>query len=170
MRRLLSCLMSGLFLITLYAGVSRAAATAPEQASSSPAIEQILDSRCGGCHTRGRIDAARERGDDFLPIAQRMESRGVILTKEERAAIMTFWGPALKNSAPPAPAKNISDEAEAVIQSRCLQCHTRERIDQAIAARLPFATMEAIMLKRGVVLGGRESQILKIFWGSPLSQ
>jgi len=162
--------MSGLFLITLCGGVPVAVTAAPEQASSSPAIEQVLNSRCGGCHTRGRIDAARERGDDFLPIAQRMESRGVILSTEERAAIMTFWGPALKNSAPPTPAKSISDEAEAVIQSRCLQCHTRERIDQAISARLPFATMESIMLKRGVVLSGRESQVLKIFWGSPLLQ
>ena len=84
---------------------------------------------------------------------------------------MTFWGSPHKTTPPaPAAAKSSTEAAEAVINSRCLQCHTRERIDQAIAAQLPFATMEAIMLKRGVVLEEKESQVLKIFWGSPTAK
>lgn len=167
--RLFALLLPGLALLAL---VGAAEAVAPPEAlQSATGIEQVLDSRCGSCHTRERIDAARARGEALLPITQRMEGLGVRLTAEERAAIMTFWGSPHKTTAPPPAAVNSSTEAaEAVIKSRCLQCHTRERIDQAIAAQLPFATMEAIMLKRGVVLEEKESQVLKIFWGSPLAK
>jgi mono/diheme cytochrome c family protein len=166
MLRFTLLLSSGLLLLTL-AGTA-AAVTTPEAPRTPAGIEQVLDSRCGGCHTRERVDAARARGEAILPITQRMEGLGARLTSEERATIMTFWGSPHKTTPPsPATANSSTQAAEAVIKSRCLQCHTRERIDQAIAAQLPFATMEAIMLKRGVVLEEKESQVLKIFWGSP---
>ncbi|HBT82767.1 MAG: hypothetical protein A2091_13445 [Desulfuromonadales bacterium GWD2_61_12] len=169
MRRFALLLSSGPLLLAL-AGAALAVTT-PEAPQAPAGIEQVLDSRCGGCHTRERIDAARARGEAILPITQRMEERGVRLTSEERATIMTFWGSPHKTTPPaPAAAKSSTEAAEAVINSRCLQCHTRERIDQAIAAQLPFATMEAIMLKRGVVLEEKESQVLKIFWGSPTAK
>lgn len=170
MRRLVVFLSSGLFLLIMGHSVL-AATTAPDMTKAPPAIERVLDSRCGGCHTRARIDAARARGEDIVPITRRMEGLGARLNTEERATIMTFWGSTHKTSTPaPTPVMATVGEAEAVIQARCLQCHTRERIDQAIAAQLPFATMEAIMLKRGVVLSEKESGVLKIFWGSPLAK
>lgn len=168
MPRLATCLLTGMILVALGTAVWAVAAT-PTTVPTPPAIEQILDSRCGNCHSRGRIEAARTRGEDIVTITSRMEGLGAILTAEERTAIMTFWGPALKTESP-APPKTTVSEAEAVINARCLQCHTRARIDQAIAAQLPFATMEAIMLKRGVVLNEKESGALKIFWGSPLAK
>jgi len=169
MLRLAVSLLTATLLIALTGSSVWAEVPGLKAAATPPAIEQILDSRCGSCHTRGRIDAARTRGEDMAAITSRMEGLGAALTTEERTAIMTFWGPALK-PATPAPPKAVLSEAEAVIKSRCLQCHPRERIDQAIAAQLPFATMEAIMLKRGVALSKEESGVLKIFWGSPLAK
>lgn len=168
MPRLTTFLLTGTIVVAL-GTAAWAVAAAPATVPTPPAIEQILDSRCGSCHSRGRIEAARARGEDMAGITSRMEGLGAALTAEERTAVMTFWGPPLK-PAPPAPSKATMTEAEMVIKSRCLQCHPRERIDQAIAAQLPFATMEAIMLKRGVALSKEESGVLKIFWGSPLAK
>ena len=99
MLRFALCLFAGTLVVALFSS-AWAVDTVSNAAPTPPAIEQILDSRCGSCHTRGRIEAARARGEDMVGITSRMEGLGAALTAEERTAVMTFWGPPLKPAPP----------------------------------------------------------------------
>lgn len=139
-------------------------------ASDPAAFEKVLKDRCSSCHTRERIDAARRQGGDIAAITGKMATHGARISQQEQQVLGTFWGSPLKEKGPkPAKlAKSRDEEVQTVIETRCLRCHTRERIDLALAQKLPFTSVEAMMARRGVVLTSRENEVLKIFWGAPL--
>lgn len=142
-------------------------AAAPSAPPSVPSFEEVLASRCGLCHTRERIEQARRRGGDATPVLQRMEARGARLSAAERSALAAFWGNPLKEGEP-RPDRGELSAYRQLIETRCRQCHPRERIDEAIARQLPLQSLEALLARRGVVLSPREAEVLKIFWGEPL--
>lgn len=161
-------------LLLLAGSVGIAVAGVPATPPPSPgaaSVEQVLERRCGQCHTRERIDRARQRGEDLGAIAARMEQRGAQLSAQEKSTLTAFWGNPLLPSTPPAAAEVGGLAAyRSLIETRCLQCHTRERIDEAIARQVPLQSVEAVLLRRGVVLDRGESEVLRAFWGKPLSR
>jgi uncharacterized membrane protein len=61
--------------------------------------------------------------------------------------------------------------AHAVIQSRCITCHTDQVIKDAIAAGKNMPKIQAEMEKKGARLNADERQVLGIFWSrTPLKE
>lgn len=164
--------MRSLSLIVMLWGLGLSVAWGVAPATDPASFEKVLRERCSTCHTRERIDVARRQGGDVTAITGKMLSHGARLSQQEQQVLGTFWGSPLKEKAvkenKPAAGKN--DEVRAIIENRCLRCHTRERIDLALAQKLPFASVEAMMARRGVVLTSRENEVLKVFWGNPLTK
>ena len=156
-----------LFLGSVSAVVAAVPDTTPGPERPATSFEQVLAQRCGQCHTRERIDQARRRGAEAGTVLQRMEGQGVRLSPQERSTLSAFWGSPLKSEKPTEPGRDAS-AYRTLIETRCLQCHTRERIDQAIARQLSLQSLEALLARRGVTLNLRESEVLKAFWGEPL--
>lgn len=136
-----------------------------------PPLQRVLEQRCTGCHTLERVGIALDQGRDLDSILQAMQARGAVLNEQDRQVLGTFWGPSARTTAvQPLAAPITKEQASAfdrVIEQRCLLCHTRERIDDAIARRLPFEPIETIMRDRGAVLSPEERQVLRTFWGKP---
>lgn len=144
------------------------------QSDLAPQLQRVLEQRCTGCHTLERVNIAIEQGRDLAEIQAAMLARGAILSSEDKQILGTFWGhperAAQDQTQSPLAAPITAQDAQAferVIEQRCLSCHTRERIDEAIARRLPFEPIEEMMRKRGVTLTPQEQQTLKIFWEQP---
>lgn len=140
---------------------------APSAGGANPSFEEVLAKRCGFCHTRERIEQARRRGDMAEAVLQRMAGQGVSLSSDERSTLTAFWGNPLREPAPASAAEGLSAYLK-IIETRCLQCHTRERIDAAIVRQLPWQPLEALLARRGVTLTPGESEVLRAFWGEPL--
>jgi len=138
---------------------------------SEKAFQEIIDRRCTVCHTRERIDAARREKRDLAEIQRQMEERGAILTPEDKKIMGTFWGSPLKSAEEkPSTELTLKEEYRAILETRCVHCHSLDRIDEAIARQIPFASVEEILLQRGVILTERERSVLGTFWGSPLRE
>ncbi|PLY02965.1 MAG: hypothetical protein C0624_07290 [Desulfuromonas sp.] len=140
----------------------------------APQLQQVLELRCTGCHTLERVNIALHQGRDLAELQAAMLARGAILSNEDKQILGTFWGqpsPVPQETADtPMAAPITAREAEAferIIKQRCLLCHTRERIDDAIERRLPFEPIEKMMRARGASLTPDEQQTLQIFWGQP---
>ncbi len=135
-------------------------------------FEQVIDLRCTVCHTRERIEQAIAEKRDRTTIQREMEARGAILTERDKEVLGTFWGkPQRGDGTPLAPGAYVEEEGwlefQRIIEARCLLCHTRERIDQAVEKHLPFEPIEELMLKRGAQLTPAERKVLRTFWGGP---
>lgn len=137
-------------------------------------MNHALLERCNTCHDLERVESALKQGRSLDEIQTAMNAQGATLSAKEKETLGTFWGeasgvkPAQENTpiAEPVTAQQAA-EFDRVIKQRCLGCHTRERIDDAIAKQLPFEPIEQMMLKRGAVLNPNEQEVLKIFWEQP---
>lgn len=161
-------LLAILLLLATTVAVEAAVPVAPAPTLDGASFEQLLETRCGQCHTRERIDRARQQGADAVNVVVSMEKQGVRLNPQERSTLTAFWGNPLKGERGAAGMKGAASAYRTLIETRCLQCHTRERIEQAIARQLPLQSLEAVLARRGVALTTREAEVLKVFWGQPL--
>jgi len=144
---------------------------------SDPEVKKVLEQRCTTCHTLERVGIAMEQGRNLEGIITAMQQRGAVLSSRDRQILGTFWGSPTRDHSPAAVtpqdpiAEAITAEQaqafERVIEQRCLLCHTRERIDDAISRKLPFEPIEQMMRARGATLTPQEQQTLQIFWGQP---
>lgn len=57
------------------------------------------------------------------------------------------------------------NEATRVIEEKCLICHNRQLIDEAIKEREEMEQVLRRMEKKGVVLTGKERRVIGHFWG-----
>jgi mono/diheme cytochrome c family protein len=149
------------------------AVAAQEAAEAIDYIEfqELLDTRCGACHTRGRIEAAMAQGRAFQPIQEQMAKLGVTLSARERDVMGVFWTESAAQPTTPAPQGKQDDplaEYRAVLQARCTGCHDLERVEQAMRDNRSFETLSEMMLKRGAVLSEADRKVLGVFWGKPL--
>lgn len=60
------------------------------------------------------------------------------------------------------------NEASRVIEEKCLICHNRQLIDEAIKEREEMEQVLRRMEKKGVVLTGKERRVIGHFWGQKL--
>lgn len=94
-------------------------------------------------------------------------------TERDKDILGTFRGNPMKRPAEMSTAAEFDErlrEYRHIIETRCVICHTSDRIDKAIENRLPFESVEEILLKRNVVLTEREREVLGTFWGTPLKE
>lgn len=61
-----------------------------------------------------------------------------------------------------------SDEFQQTIEKRCAICHTRERVDAALAEQADLEALMQRMIERGAILSEGDKKVLGTFWGSPL--
>ncbi|MCP3175947.1 hypothetical protein MJO47_02430 [Desulfuromonas sp. KJ2020] len=61
------------------------------------------------------------------------------------------------------------DDFHKVIDNRCGICHSRERVDVAIAQRRSLEKLQQQMIERGAVLDPRDKEVLGTFWGRPFA-
>ena len=61
-------------------------------------------------------------------------------------------------------------EYQRILDSKCSQCHQRERIEQAIARGDNFAVVIEKMLRFGANLSVQERQVLGVFWQGALQE
>lgn len=93
--------------------------------------------------------------------------------ERDKNVLGTFQGDPLKRPSEASAAAEFDEglrEYRRVIETRCVLCHSRDRIDEAITQRLPFESVEEIILKRNVVISERERNVLGTFWGNPLKE
>jgi hypothetical protein len=57
------------------------------------------------------------------------------------------------------------NEATRVIEEKCLICHNRQLIDEAIKDKEEMEQVLRRMEKKGVVLTGKERRVIGHFWG-----
>jgi mono/diheme cytochrome c family protein len=163
-------------LISLFILLLTVAAPASAQLTETGSIDdfqRIIDTRCITCHTRERVDMAIRQGRSFQEIQQLMLARGAVLTEKDKDVLGTFWGNPMKKPGETSAAAEFDEglrEYRRIIQTRCILCHSADRIDEAISKRLPFESVEEILLKRDVVLTEREQNVLGTFWGNPLKE
>lgn len=62
-----------------------------------------------------------------------------------------------------------NEDFQQTIEARCIICHTRDRIDQAMGEDEDLDALLQRMIERGAVLSERDKKVLGTFWGSPLS-
>lgn len=66
---------------------------------------------------------------------------------------------------------DFKQKAHAVIQKRCITCHTDQVIKDAIAAGKNMQKIQAEMEKKGIGLSANDREVLGIFWDqSPLKE
>jgi len=87
--------MTRLRLLLVVALALAGAAPAPA-ADPPPDFNQVLTLRCTACHTRERIEQARQSGSAFPDIEAKMRAKGVRLSDREKEVLGTFWGDPLK--------------------------------------------------------------------------
>jgi hypothetical protein len=95
------------------------------------------------------------------------------LAEGDKDVLGTFRGNPIKKPAETSAAVEFDEglrEYRRIIETRCVLCHSLDRIDEAISKRLPFESVEEILLKRNVVLTERERDVLGTFWGNPLKE
>jgi uncharacterized membrane protein len=137
-------------------------------------FQRVIDTRCTVCHTRERVDIAIKKRRNLEKLQQRMLEQGAVITERDKAVLGTFWGEPMKSRKGAAEVQGVQGEREGlreyrrIIETRCVLCHSLERVETAIENRLPFESVEEILLKRNVVLTAREREVLGTFWGNPL--
>ena len=52
----------------------------------------VLESRCTGCHSLERIEAAMAQGQSLDDLVEMMRKRGAIVTEADAKALAPFWG------------------------------------------------------------------------------
>jgi len=93
--------------------------------------------------------------------------------ERDKDVMGTFRGNPIKEQGGTAATPELEEglrEYRRIIETRCVLCHTSDRIEAAIKDRLPFESVEEILLKRNVILTEREKKVLGTFWGSPLKE
>jgi len=55
-------------------------------------------------------------------------------------------------------------KAHAIIQAKCMLCHTDKRIDAALSAKKDMGNILREMEKRGASLNANEREVLGIYW------
>ena len=60
-----------------------------------------------------------------------------------------------------------NDDFQKTIEARCTICHTRERVDEALAEGEDLEALLQQMIERGAILNERDQKVLGTFWGSP---
>jgi uncharacterized membrane protein len=66
---------------------------------------------------------------------------------------------------------DFKKNAHAVIQKRCITCHTDQVIKDAMAAGKNMEKIQAEMEKKGIGLSANDREVLGIFWNqSPLKE
>lgn len=134
-------------------------------------FQEILDAKCGKCHTRTRIEQAMAQGEAFQAIGERMGKHGADLSDRERDVMGVFWVENSPDAKKPVPVQVKDDplgEYRSVLQARCTGCHTLERIEQALGENRSFEALAKMMLDRGAVLTEADHKVLGTFWGEPL--
>lgn len=59
-------------------------------------------------------------------------------------------------------------EAAGVIEEKCLVCHNRQRIDQAMRERREMEEVLGKMSGKGAVLSDKERSVMGHFWGQKM--
>jgi len=52
--------------------------------------ESLLQERCTGCHSLGRVEQARKTAADWQKTVERMVAKGAVLNAEEQAAVIKY--------------------------------------------------------------------------------
>jgi hypothetical protein len=60
--------------------------------------------------------------------------------------------------------KPVDDAAMRVIDEKCLVCHNRQRIDQAVRERRDMEKIQRLMERKGAVLTPKEREVMGHFW------
>ena len=77
--------------------------------------------------------------------------------------------PALAQEVGPLGAHHLQGMAafQHVIDTRCVVCHTRQRVDVAIRERRNLEALEKSMTRKGAVLNESDRRVLGAFWDAP---
>lgn len=55
-------------------------------------------------------------------------------------------------------------KAHVIIEKRCTACHSKDKIDSAVAAGKDMVAIQKEMEKKGISLSANERDVLGIFW------
>lgn len=58
----------------------------------------VLESRCTGCHSLERVEAAMAQGRSLDDLVEMMRKRGAIVTESDYKALAPFWGSPYKEN------------------------------------------------------------------------
>ena len=78
--------------------------------------------------------------------------------------MMAFSAQAQENDKPLGAHWNWDPKAMTIIQNRCMSCHNRERIDQALNERKEMEKIQKSMEEKGAKLSEKEQEVLGLFW------
>ena len=62
-----------------------------------------------------------------------------------------------------------NDDFQETLEARCIICHPRERIDQAMEEGEDLDSLLQRMIERGAIVNERDKSVLGTFWGSPIT-
>lgn len=119
-------------------------------------FQKVIDSKCTLCHTRTQIDKALSQRQDIDQIVAQMIGHGAQLTDAEKTTLTSHWS------------DDQFAEVNEVISLRCTGCHTRQRIDEALANGENLAEIQEKMIRFGAQISTREQDVLGVFSGKPL--
>jgi len=119
-------------------------------------FQKVIDSKCTVCHTRERIDQALTRRADVARLLTRMAGLGASLTPGEKEMLTAYWN------------DDQFAEVNQIINTRCTSCHSRQRIDQALASGENLAEIQQKMIRFGANLSAKEQSVLGVFTGKAL--
>ena len=57
-----------------------------------------------------------------------------------------------------------TNKAHGIIEKRCTACHSKDKIDSAVAAGKDMVAIQKEMEKKGISLSANEREVLGIFW------
>ncbi|TYO99224.1 hypothetical protein EDC39_10367 [Geothermobacter ehrlichii] len=120
------------------------------------AFQKVIEKKCTVCHSRERIDRALSRRINIGVILEKMTARGASLTPGEREMLTAYWK------------DDQFAEVNRIIQLRCTGCHSRDRIDQALAEGRDLNAIQQKMIRFGANLSAREQKVLGVFSGKAL--
>ncbi len=136
-------------------------------------FQKILDDKCSQCHTRGRIEAAIQRGENLDEILQKMIRFGARLSAQEQQVLGVFWRPGETSAPASLPSgRTVSEdplgEFRAVLENRCTGCHSLDRVEEAMMQGRSIDDLVEMMRKRGAIVTEADKDVLGTFWGNPL--
>jgi hypothetical protein len=62
----------------------------------------------------------------------------------------------------------LQGEASKIFEEKCLSCHNRKLIDEAVMERREMDQVLHSMEKKGVTLTRKEREVLGVYWGQKL--
>lgn len=136
-------------------------------------FQRVLDNNCSKCHTRTRIEEAMRTGANREEIVQKMIRFGARLTSREQQVLGIFWETSEESKSAPEPtdgtvAADPLGEFRAVLESRCVGCHSLERVEAAMMQGRSIDDLIEMMRKRGAIVTPADKEVLGTFWGEPL--